>query len=557
MSRLLNCSMGFAAVVAGAAVQAQTSSAEDFTSAVKIQGAITQNASGNNVKQDLNVGSAQKSRATSFKADVTTGNITQTGKNGARQTINVGGMNNSKADRFDARVTTGNIEQVANRGERQELDIGSVSNSTVAGTARTRVSVGNVKQTGEGDIALGALKNANVQQFQSNLSVKGKIEGNNIRMGSLIGQDISAKGGRHISDAPATQGRLPALAAPRSTNPSQSAGSLTSKGGIIPSQAARSNTLAASAGRGDAKLKASTGGEAPILSAPSQALISSLHNSVGQWQDHMPGLASILDTLVKVVAENGIERVLDDTRSVEIFEMIFSGTRYGIAQDPAERLKAFEEAMTNPTFRQDLDKVLTKKLGAKLSQAAIESVAQGLLIHFTGEVLETYYSSEAAEFFRLLAPATLSLANLAATATSTGVTLGGVAATNIIVWSENMRDFYRLGVELAQSRSNGTDMKTQLANAAIWNASMQESLIKGELSGPAFADHAGKPLSDGMRKAFEDSLSASPALIEQMTFADQYLGWLQVAAERFANTIDQQKASFFSNPITAGGGGTW
>lgn len=186
--------LGWAALAVNAYAQ---SSVGTFNSTVTIQGPVNQTATGKNVKQDLNVGSAQKSQANTFSSVVTTGSITQTGNNGAQQFINVGGMNNSKANKFDAQVTTGNIEQVANRGERQELDIGSVTNSTVTGTATTRVSVGSVKQTGEGEIALGAVKNSNVQQFQSNLSVKGKLEGNNIRMGSVVGQERYDNQGRY------------------------------------------------------------------------------------------------------------------------------------------------------------------------------------------------------------------------------------------------------------------------------------------------------------------------------------------------------------------------
>lgn len=159
-----------------------------FSSVVTIQGPVNQTATGSNVQQNLNVGSAEKSKTNSFSSVVTTGAITQTGQNGAQQFINVGGMNNSQANKFDANVTVGRIEQVGKSGERQELDIGSVTNSAVSGTATTRVEVTKgVKQTGNGEIVLGSVKNSNVGQFESNLSVRGKVDGNNIRMGSVVG----------------------------------------------------------------------------------------------------------------------------------------------------------------------------------------------------------------------------------------------------------------------------------------------------------------------------------------------------------------------------------
>lgn len=170
-----------------------------FSSVVTIQGPVTQTATGNNVTQDLNVGSVKNSKTNNFSSVVTTGGITQTGNNAAQQFINIGSMKDSKADRFDANVQVGRIEQVGRNGERQELDIGSVNNSTVKGAASTSVQVkGGIKQVGSGEIVLGSVKNSNVQQFNSNLNIQGRIEGNNIRMGSVVGQYGYDNNGRII-----------------------------------------------------------------------------------------------------------------------------------------------------------------------------------------------------------------------------------------------------------------------------------------------------------------------------------------------------------------------
>lgn len=159
-----------------------------FSSVVTIQGDIRQHAAGKNVRQDLNVGSASNSRVGQFNSTVSTQGITQLGAQGAQQWMNVGGVQNSRVENFSSNVTAGKVEQIGKKGERQELDIGSVTRSTVTGTANTQVSVGDVRQTGSGEIALGAVKDSRVRDFQSSLSVQGKIEGNNIRMGSVVGQ---------------------------------------------------------------------------------------------------------------------------------------------------------------------------------------------------------------------------------------------------------------------------------------------------------------------------------------------------------------------------------
>lgn len=167
------------------------SSVESFTSKVN-SGAVKQTTTGSGNSQDLNVGSANSTKANSFNADVTTGSITQTSRGtGIVQSANIGSANNSKVGSFTSTVVVGNIEQVSTRsGDRQELDIGSVNNSTVNGKFNVDVKVKDgVKQTGAGEIVLGSVKNSSIQNFSTNLEVKGKVTGNNIRIGSIVGQE--------------------------------------------------------------------------------------------------------------------------------------------------------------------------------------------------------------------------------------------------------------------------------------------------------------------------------------------------------------------------------
>ncbi|MEI6214343.1 MAG: hypothetical protein WCP10_09580, partial [Desulfuromonadales bacterium] len=165
-------------------------SVDDFTAIVNT-GTVKQQTQGSGNQQDLNVGSATGTKANSFNANVTTGTITQSSSgSGIVQTSNIGSANASKVGTFNSTVTTGNIEQVSTKnGQRQELDIGSVTNSTVTGSANMKVNVSQgVTQTGSGEVVLGSVKNSNVQNFSTNLDVKGKVTGSNIKMGSIVGQ---------------------------------------------------------------------------------------------------------------------------------------------------------------------------------------------------------------------------------------------------------------------------------------------------------------------------------------------------------------------------------
>ncbi|NVN99798.1 MAG: hypothetical protein HXX17_10770 [Geobacteraceae bacterium] len=181
--------IAFAIVALPTGALADNSSVEDFTSIVNT-GAIKQTTSGSNNRQDLNVGSANSTKANSFNATVTTGSITQSSSGTSIvQITNIGSANNAKVGSFNSTVNTGKIEQVSTRsGDRQELDIGSVNNSTVNGAFKVNVNVKEgVKQTGSGEIVLGSVKNSNVQDFSTNIDVKGKVTGNNIRIGSIVG----------------------------------------------------------------------------------------------------------------------------------------------------------------------------------------------------------------------------------------------------------------------------------------------------------------------------------------------------------------------------------
>ena len=178
----------------------ESSSVESFTSMVNT-GSVKQNTVGADNRQDLNVGSASSTRANSFNATVSTGSITQSSRgSGIVQSANIGSMSNANVNSFNAVVSTGSIEQLSTHsGDRQELDIGSVNNSTVNGAFNAKVTVKDgVRQTDSGEIVLGSVKNSNIQNFSTTLDVKGTVTGNNIRIGSIVGQERFDKKGKFV-----------------------------------------------------------------------------------------------------------------------------------------------------------------------------------------------------------------------------------------------------------------------------------------------------------------------------------------------------------------------
>ena len=159
-----------------------------FNSVVIIGGSVKQNANGSNNNQAINVGGMNQSSTDNFNATVSVGGISQTANgSGVSQTLNAGSMSNSSAASFTTNVNAGKLEQAGRSGERQEMDIGSVTNSNVSGSVNTTVNARQgIKQVGEGEIAIGAVKNSNIGSFNNSITVN-KIEGNNIRIGSIVG----------------------------------------------------------------------------------------------------------------------------------------------------------------------------------------------------------------------------------------------------------------------------------------------------------------------------------------------------------------------------------
>ena len=178
------------------------STAGSFSSVVTIGGSVKQEANGNNNTQVINAGGMNASKTGSFNSTVSVGGITQTTTgSGGVQTLNAGSMSNSSAGSFTANVNAGKLEQTGKGGERQEMDIGSVTNSTVSGSVNTTVNVRQgVKQVGEGEIAIGAVKNSNIGSFNNSITVN-KVEGNNVRIGSVVGGGVYDNKGRLLNKA--------------------------------------------------------------------------------------------------------------------------------------------------------------------------------------------------------------------------------------------------------------------------------------------------------------------------------------------------------------------
>ena len=220
------------------------STAGSFSSVVTIGGSVKQEANGSSNTQVINAGGMNASKTGSFNSTVSVGGITQTTTgSGGVQTLNAGSMSNSSAGSFTANVNAGKLEQTGKGGERQEMDIGSVTNSTVSGSVNTTVNVRQgVKQVGEGEIAIGAVKNSNIGSFNNSITVN-KVEGNNVRIGSVVGGSVYDTKGRLLNNGMATKSntkaadnnknslQLPNFEAPTESNqqPLTGAGSTSSR----------------------------------------------------------------------------------------------------------------------------------------------------------------------------------------------------------------------------------------------------------------------------------------------------------------------------------------
>jgi len=250
--------------------------------------------------------------------------------------------------------------------------------------------------------------------------------------------------------------------------------------------------------------------------------------------DLLPNLASITKKIATTILEGGVVWLADDGRTAEIFNLIFNGNITTLST--AERLNIFEAALNDPQFMQELNQTIINKFGLKLATDVMESITKALIIKAMTPLVAEIYGQKQADYFEMLAPHALHFAEMAASSGASG--LFGTALYSTKIWVDNLKNFTQLGVDLARARESGNDLTSAINNALKWNTAYSESLISNKLTGDVFGDQQGKPLTDKQREIFIDILKQSPSNIEDMVFAENYLKWVQNAAESFAVSLE-------------------
>jgi hypothetical protein len=263
--------------------------------------------------------------------------------------------------------------------------------------------------------------------------------------------------------------------------------------------------------------------------------------------DLLPELAWVAEKIGRVVSEKGLAWLLEDERSRAVFKMVFSNENAYLTIADTERLRLLEESMNDPQFMDQLNLALNDKLALHLGTAAMESITQALLIKAMTPLVQSVYGQREAEYFEMLAPHALYVANLAA---STGaISPTSLSLYGLKIWASNLSSFTKIGVELDQARNSGNDLTTHINSALEWNRAYTESLISNKVTGSVFGDHEGMPLTDRVREIFIQNLEQSPSLLEDMYFSNNYLKWVQRSAEAFANSL--VSTNHMTGPINA------
>ncbi|MBF9060306.1 hypothetical protein HKCCSP123_14065 [Rhodobacterales bacterium HKCCSP123] len=227
--------------------------------------------------------------------------------------------------------------------------------------------------------------------------------------------------------------------------------------------------------------------------------------------------------------------------SVEYFlSAILSGSS-ATGPQGFERLDTFLESLQDPRFASEF----SRELGVELGQSLFEGAMTAVVTTAISETLADMVSPQLAQYFDALSPSVSLISAL-----NSG-SAGGVAGVATSIWIDNVVDFTRFGVELAEAERSGRSFDQDLATMSIYEMSYIESLATGTISGPAFpAERQGDPIPPSLEAAMLDGLSQMPRNRESIVVSQEYLAGLQSVARSVGETLSSG-TSFSTVPIMA------
>ncbi len=253
----------------------------------------------------------------------------------------------------------------------------------------------------------------------------------------------------------------------------------------------------------------------------------------------------IADVAFSWLAKLGAVVVSDEKDSSYRFALLFSNPG-AIAEDTV-RLRLFEEALSNEDFVRDLKEIVLEKRIDTVIDGAARTLAGGIIMSImTGLVTEQLARHqerqgrlEAANitrtWFKPLAKSSLIVVN-ASTVTS------GIASAGII-WARNIVSFALLGARLNADEIAGRDFNNQLRDLAARNASITETLIRGQLWGVMFDETDwGTPITPRHAEVLQSILTENYKLQNELLSSNsavtmRMFGFVNDAAQKFADLV--------------------
>lgn len=249
----------------------------------------------------------------------------------------------------------------------------------------------------------------------------------------------------------------------------------------------------------------------------------------------------IADVAFSWLAKLGAAVVSDGKDSPYRFALLFSNPG-AIAEDTV-RLHLFEEALLNKDFVKDLNGIVLGKRIGDTTNTLAEGIFMSIMTGLVTEQLARYHERQGRVdearmtriWFKPLAESTFIVIN-ESTATS------GITATGTI-WAKNIVSFALLGARLNADEIAGRDFNNQLRDLAARNASITETLIRGQLWGVMFDETDwGTPITPRHAEVLQSILTENYELQNELLSSSsavtmRMFGFVNDAAQKFADLV--------------------
>ncbi|MCE8536833.1 peptidoglycan-binding protein [Ruegeria pomeroyi] len=203
-----------------------------------------------------------------------------------------------------------------------------------------------------------------------------------------------------------------------------------------------------------------------------------------------------VDEVTLALAEYIFRWAFDGERLAQVEQLQWLFANPGRFDDNLARIGAFDAALTDTAFREEFVDRVNGRVLRDIRRDVARKFAMTLVTGVVSEALARHYEAtgqaEAAAFTRRWFEPMVEIALVVEGA----ATPASLAAGTVYIWARNAYAFWHLGESQYRAEEAGATREEQLTRLAAEIDSYSRTLVSGRLTGSAFPDNQGEPLTE-------------------------------------------------------------